>query len=79
MVKLSEIHEFFSTVITEIKTDGKADLEAFATDARNTFQSEKNTILTQIANSAPDVQAAVKQTLAMLEQALEAAIAARGL
>lgn len=75
----SDIHTFFKKVIEEIETKGKADLDALSADVKTTFESEKNTILAQIAQSSPDIQAAVKQTLVMLEQALVAALAVHGL
>lgn len=79
MFSVSDIHEFFTKVIDEVKNRGAAELQALAADVKTAWVNEKNDILAQVQASSPEVQQAVQHALALAEQALLAVLAAHGL
>jgi hypothetical protein len=76
-IGLADIHKFFSKVIEEVDTQGKAELSGLVADVKAAIEQAKVDVLNQVANASPDIQAAVQKTLGAIEQAVLAAIAAR--
>lgn len=80
----AEIHAYTEKVIAEIEAKGKADLDAMTGDlqklsgaVQSAITEAKTIALAEVAQYAPDVQAAVQKALGEIEQAVLAAIVAR--
>lgn len=76
-IGLADIHKFFSKVIEEVDTAGKAELQGLVADVKAAIEQAKVDALKQVANASPDIQAAVQRALGAIEQAILAAIVAR--
>jgi hypothetical protein len=84
-VMFSEIHKFFSNVIEEIDTKGKADLDAVlktvAADIRTGFKAQEPAIINQIATGSAGQDAATiaKDVLSLAESVIQQILVAKGL
>lgn len=76
-IALSDIHKFFSGVIEEIDTQGKADIQGLAADVKAAVEQAKIDALKAVTGASPDIQAAVQKSIGAIEQAVLAAIVAR--
>lgn len=79
-----EIHDYYEKVKTEIEAAAKAELDSLTGDIQKLSESVQTAItaaktvaLQEVAQYAPDVQAAVQKALGEIEQAVLAAIVAR--
>jgi hypothetical protein len=81
----SEIHSFFSKVIEEVDTKGKADMDALlktvASDIRTGFKAQEAAIVNQIAtgSAGQDVKVIAQDVLSLAESVLQQILVAHGL
>lgn len=82
----SEIHSFFTKVIEEVDTKGKADMDALlktvASDIRTGFKAQEAAIINQIATGASagqDAKIIAQDVLSLAESVLQQILVAHGL
>lgn len=76
---VKDVHDFFEEIIEKVDTAGKEELATVAADVKAGLAQVETQALKDVANAAPDIQAAVQNVLKLAETALIAALAAHGL